>query len=94
MSDILDKKESGVDSKSKLSVADKFSIGKENIMIIAAGVVVVILGFILMSGGGSEDPSEFNKEELFSGRRITLAPFLVILGYVVVIFGIMRKPKS
>ena len=44
-----------------------------------------------MAGGGSDDPNVFNKEELFSFRRITLAPFLVMLGYGLVLFGIMKK---
>ena len=54
---------------------------------------MVFIGFLLMSGGGSEDPKVFNGEELFSARRITLAPITVVLGYVVVIFGIMKKTK-
>ncbi|HYG52268.1 MAG TPA: DUF3098 domain-containing protein, partial [Flavobacteriales bacterium] len=68
-----------------------FSFSKENYLIILAGVFLVIVGFFMMTGGGSEDPTKFNGEELFSARRITFAPILVILGYVVVIFGIMRK---
>ena len=52
---------------------------------------MVLLGFILMSGGGTENPEEFNEQALFSFRRITLAPFLVIAGYVVVLFGILKK---
>ena len=70
-----------------------FSFNKQNYFIILAGVALVLIGFLLMSGGGSEDPSVFNGEELFSDRRITVAPITVILGYVVVIFGIMKKPK-
>ncbi|MED5301881.1 MAG: DUF3098 domain-containing protein [Bacteroidota bacterium] len=56
-----------------------------------SGCLVVLLGFVLMSGGGSDDPNVFNEEELFSFRRITLAPFLVILGYGIVLYGIMKK---
>ena len=44
-----------------------------------------------MSGGGSQDPNVFNEEELFSFRRITLAPFMVLLGYGIVLFGIMKN---
>ena len=54
----------------------------------------MVLGFLLMVGGGSKDPAVFNGDELFSPRRITFAPLLVIAGYVVVIFGIMRKPEN
>ena len=70
-----------------------FSFNKQNYLIILAGVVLVLVGFMLMTGGGSEDPAVFNGDELFSARRITLAPFTVILGYVVVLFGIMKKQK-
>lgn len=51
----------------------------------------MIIGFLMMVGGGSDDPKVFDEKELFSERRITLAPITVILGYVVVIFGIMKK---
>ena len=66
-------------------------LNKKNYLFIILGCVVVILGFVLMSGGGSENPDVFNEEELFSFRRITLAPFLVMLGYGLVLFGIMKK---
>lgn len=70
-----------------------FVFGKDNYMFIIVGVVVTVLGFILMMGGGSENPNEFNKDELFSPIRITVAPLLVIAGYGLVIFGIMKKRK-
>ena len=70
------------------------ALSRENFKYIIVGCVVVILGFILMSGGGTEDPTKFNEEELFSFRRITLAPFLVMLGYGVVLFGILKRPKK
>lgn len=71
-----------------------FTFNKQNYLIILAGVALVLIGFLLMTGGGSEDPTIFNADELFSDRRITVAPITVILGYVVVIFGIMKKPKT
>ncbi len=70
------------------------ALSRENFKYIIVGCVIVIVGFILMSGGGTEDPTQFNKEELFSFRRITLAPFLVMLGYGVVLFGILKRPKK
>ena len=70
------------------------ALSRENFKYIIVGCVVVIVGFILMSGGGTEDPTQFNEEELFSFRRITLAPFLVMLGYGVVLFGILKRPKK
>lgn len=69
------------------------ALPKENYKFLLAGLVLVVLGFILMSGGGSDDPNVFVKEELFSFRRITLAPFVVMLGFGVILFGIMKRPK-
>jgi len=63
---------------------------KKNYILILAGLAVSVIGYILMSGGGSEDPNVFNYE-VFSGRRITLAPFLVMAGYAIVLVGIMKK---
>lgn len=73
---------------------NRFVFGKDNYLIIIGGVIVSLVGFILMIGGGSENPNEFNADELFSWRRITLAPFMVIIGYVAVIYGIMKKRKT
>lgn len=68
--------------------------GKKDYLWIVAGILLMALGFLLMTGGGSENPNEFNAEELYSFRRITLAPILVILGLVVEMIAIMRKPKG
>ena len=67
---------------------------KLNYILMVVGVLIVVVGFVLMSGGGSADPTEFNAEELFHPTRITVAPITVIVGYVVVIFAIMKRPKS
>lgn len=76
-----------------MSAKEKFVFAKNNIILILAGIGLTLIGFTLMIGGGSEDPNVFNEEELFSAVRITIAPFLVIAGYCVVIYGIMKKPK-
>lgn len=57
------------------------------------GLVVTALGFILMIGGGSDDPSQFSYD-LFNFRRLTLAPFLVLLGYGIQIYSILKKKKQ
>jgi len=54
----------------------------------------VTLGLILMAGGKSPDPNVFNKDEVYSFRRITLAPILILGGFVVEIFAIFRKDKK
>jgi hypothetical protein len=71
-----------------------FPFSKANILIIAAGLVVLLTGYLLLSGGGSDDPNVFNADELFSARRITVAPIVIILGYIVVGVGIMYRPKK
>ena len=58
------------------------------------GIVLVALGLILMAGGKSKDPNVFNPDEVYSFRRITLAPILIIGGFVVEIFAIFRKDKK
>jgi len=73
---------------------NKAALGKLNYILMAVGVLIVVVGFVLMSGGGSEDPTEFNEEELFHPIRITVAPITVVVGYVIVIFAIMKRPKS
>lgn len=70
------------------------ALSKRNYTIILIGLAIVILGYILMSGGGTSDPNEFNAEELFSARRITLAPIVVLAGYGIIGYGIMTKPKN
>ena len=71
-----------------------FPFTKINAYIILGGLVVVLIGYILMNGGGSADPNTFNAEELFSTRRITIAPIVVLLGYITIGVGIMYRAKK
>lgn len=73
---------------------ENFALRKENYILLLIGFAIIVLGFILMIGGKSEDPTVFNEEELFSFRRITLAPMLVLAGFIFEIWAIMKKPKS
>jgi hypothetical protein len=57
------------------------------------GIVIIFLGFMLMSGGGSKDPKIFNPD-IFSFRRITLAPIVVMIGFIVEIYAILKKPQD
>ncbi len=77
------------DSKRELN----FALGKENYILLIIGFVVIVIGFILMIGGKAESPSVFS-EEIFSFRRITLAPMMVLFGFLFEIYAIMKKPKS
>ena len=71
----------------------KMTLERQNYKLIIIGCMIVVAGFILMSGGGSENPNEFNEAELFSFRRITLAPIFIISGYAVVLYGVLKRPK-
>ncbi len=73
---------------------ENFALSKENYMLLIIGFAIIVLGFILMIGGKSEDPTVFNEEEIFSFRRITLAPIVVLAGFIMEIWAIMKKPKS
>ncbi|MDC3352454.1 DUF3098 domain-containing protein [Crocinitomicaceae bacterium] len=72
---------------------ENFVFGTANYRLIIGGFALTLIGFLLMIGGGSEELNDFNGDELFSTTRITLAPLLVIAGYAVVIYGIMKKKK-
>ena len=67
---------------------------KENYLWMIIGGGLILAGILLMIGGKSQDPNVFNKEEVYSFRRITLAPLLIIGGLVVEIYAIMKKGKS
>lgn len=65
----------------------------ENYKLMLIGFVIIVIGFILMVGGGSDDPNVFN-EDMFNFRRITLAPILVLGGFAFEVYAIMKKPKK
>lgn len=71
-----------------------FAFGKENYRILLIGLAINVIGFMLMIGGGSDDPNKFDADALFSPVRLTLSPILVVAGYIVMIYAIMKKPKS
>lgn len=71
----------------------EFLFSKVNYTILLAGLGVIALGFILMSGGGSDDPKVFN-EEIFNFRRIRLAPTVVLIGFGIVIYSIFKNPEK
>lgn len=71
----------------------RMPLTRHNYILLAIGFAVIVLGFVLMAGGGSDSPDEFNYA-MFSWRRITLAPILVIGGFVVEIFAIMKRFRN
>ena len=68
----------------------KMALTTKNYVLLVIGLGVIILGFVLMAGGGSDSPDEFNYA-MFSWRRITLAPILVIGGFAFEIFALLKR---
>ena len=82
-------------NKTKNSNKNKkdFLFEKRNYQLMAIGLGVIALGFILMSGGGSDDPNVFN-EEIYNFRRIRLAPTLVLIGFAIEVYAVLHKVKK
>ncbi len=67
-----------------------FAFSAVNYKLLGLGLVLLVLGYVLMSGGGSDDPNVFSYE-IFSFRRITLAPYIILSGYGTILFAILKK---
>lgn len=70
-----------------------FAFGKENFILIGIAVAIIVIGFVLMSGGGSEDGVSFNPE-IFGARRIVLAPIVTFIGFALMVVAILKKSKD
>ena len=70
-----------------------FVFGKLNYILLGVGLIVLALGYILLTGGGSDDPNIFNPE-MFNVRRMYIAPILIMVGFIINIVAIMIKPKD
>lgn len=73
---------------------EQFLFDKTNYIWMLGGVVLVLIGFMLMSGGKSEDPTKFNYDEIYSVTRITVAPLLILIGFGIEVYAIMKKPAK
>jgi hypothetical protein len=71
----------------------EFLFGKINYTILLIGLAVIALGFVLMSGGGSDDPSVYS-DAIFDFRRIRLAPTTVLIGFGITVYAILKNPKK
>ncbi|MBT6081520.1 MAG: DUF3098 domain-containing protein [Polaribacter sp.] len=79
--------------ENKKTPKNTFLFGKKNYVIMIIGLVFITLGFVLMSGGGSDNPAVFN-EEIYNWQRIRLAPTLVIIGLGIEIYAILVNPNT
>lgn len=80
-------------AKKDLEPKKGFALGKQNYKLMAIGFAIIVVGFILMAGGHSDDPKVFSGD-IFSFRRITLAPLVVLAGFVFEVYAIMKKPDE
>lgn len=81
------------EQKRKQEARSEFLFGKKNYKFMLIGLGCIALGFILMAGGGSDDPNVFNPD-IFSWRRIRLAPTLVLIGFAIEIYAILLNPDK
>jgi len=81
------------EQKRKQDTKSNFLFGKKNYKFMLIGIAFIALGFILMSGGGSDDPNIFD-ESIFSWRRIRLAPTLVLIGFGIQVYAILLNPDK
>lgn len=81
-------------SKSQAVPEKSLPLSKKNYYLIAISAAICTIGYMLMSGGGTDDPTEFNAEELYSFRRITLAVIVVVFGHAMMIYAIMFRDKK
>ena len=79
--------------KNKNSNKKTFVFEKKNYVTMLIGLAFITIGFILMSGGGSEDPNVFNPE-IYNFRRIKLAPTLVLIGFGIQVYAILLNPNK
>jgi hypothetical protein len=77
----------------KKTVKTDFPFGRQNYILMFVGLAFLLLGFLLMIGGGSDDPNVFSPA-LFNFQRLTLAPLLLLAGFIIEILAIMKKPKE
>jgi hypothetical protein len=81
------------EKKRKESIKSQFVFERKNYKFMLIGIAVIVLGFILMTGGGSDDPNLFNPE-IYNWRRIRLAPALILIGFGLEVYAILLNPNK
>ncbi|MDW8273490.1 MAG: DUF3098 domain-containing protein [Chitinophagales bacterium] len=76
----------------QVAVHQPFVFGRTNYIWMITGLIVIVIGFLLMTGGATQDPNVFPEKEIYSFRRITLAPIVVMIGFGIEIFAILKRP--
>tara|TARA_R110002124_G_scaffold120895_6_gene279041 strand:+ start:100701 stop:100958 length:258 start_codon:yes stop_codon:yes gene_type:complete len=81
------------EKKRKEAITKNFVFERKNYKFMLIGIAFIALGFILMTGGGSDDPNVFNPE-IYSWRRIRLAPALILIGFGIEVYAILLNPNK
>jgi uncharacterized membrane protein len=79
--------------KTKEKKPDIFAFDKSNYIPMIVGFLVIVIGMLLMAGGNNHDPLKFHYE-IFSTRRLTIAPIIIMLGFVIELYAILKKPRQ
>ena len=80
-------------NNNEIAGGDQLPFTKTNYMYLIVGFVLIVIGFILMSGGGSDDPNVFS-DAIFSTTRLTISPIVILSGYGVILYAIMKKTQE
>lgn len=80
-------------AKKETEKKKEMALSKMNYRLLAVAFVIVVIGFVLMTGGGNNNPEVFD-DSIYSLRRITLAPIVVLFGFLFGIYAIMKKPRD
>lgn len=72
----------------------QFAFQPQNYKLLLIGLAINIIGYLLMIGGATDDPAKFDADALFSHTRITIAPLFIVVGFLVIMYSIMKKPKA
>jgi len=81
-------------ANSKKNGKPAFIFGKLNYLLMVAGIFVIVCGYLLMTGGAPDDPAVFNAAEKYSFRRVTLAPLVILVGFIIEVAAIFIKAKE
>jgi hypothetical protein len=94
MEKVKEKKSTATTSKKQVNAGIGNLFDRENYKWMIIGVVVMLLGWLLMAGGASKDPNIFNKNEVYSTMRITIAPIVIVAGLVIEVYALLKAPKN
>lgn len=94
MEKVKEKKSTVTTSKKTVNAGIGNLFDRENYKWMLIGVAVMLLGWLLMAGGASKDPNIFNKNEVYSTMRITIAPIVIVAGLVIEVYALLKAPKN